>query len=127
MPSVPLTVRPPDFPIAVYLSDEHSKVEVLLYADGLLIVISAQPEEVADQLLRCLRSLNRFSLFSGLIIYHFDCAMFVGRGVSIQFSWAQRVGSPEGPIFWEGNNQNVPCALAATVACGAHTAQVLPL
>ena len=55
-------------PIAVYLLDVNSCIEILLYADDLLIIITAPPMMAVTLLLQCLDVLERFSIFSGLSI-----------------------------------------------------------
>ena len=54
--------------IAVYLFDVKSCIEILLYADDLLIIITAPPMMAATLLLQCLGLLERFSIFSGVSI-----------------------------------------------------------
>ena len=48
------------------MSDVNSCVEILLYADDLLIIIAAHPEMAAALLLHCLDLFERFPIFSGL-------------------------------------------------------------
>ena len=52
-------------PIAAYLCDVNFCIQILWYADDLLIIITAAPRMAATLLLRCLDLLERFSFFFG--------------------------------------------------------------